>query len=101
MYIWICVNVPNRKVAGKISTILLKKKLIACANMFSINSAYWWKRKIYKHAEVAMILKTSQSKKQKVFSEIKKIHPYELPDLTSFKVSGTKEVEKWINNSLK
>ena len=101
MYVWIYVTVPNEKVAEKISMILLKKKLIACANTFSVNSSYWWKDKIYRHPEVAMILKTSPSKKERVFKEIKEIHPYDLPDITSFKVGSTKEVEKWIRNSLK
>jgi periplasmic divalent cation tolerance protein len=101
MYLWIFVTTPNRKVAEKISSHLLTKKLIACANLFPVKSAYWWKSKIYKHPEVAMILKTSLNKKQKVFKEIKKIHPYKLPDLTAFKVDSTKEVEKWIHNSLK
>ena len=101
MYLWIFVTAPNRKVAEKISSILLKKKLIACTNLFSVKSSYWWKNRIYKHSEVAMIMKTSLSKKQKVFSEIKRIHPYKLPDLTAFKVDSTKEVEKWISNLLK
>lgn len=46
-------------------------------------------------------MKTTMNKKQKVFSEIRKIHPYKLPDLTAFKVDSTKEVEKWVQNSLK
>lgn len=101
MYIWIFITVPNKKVASTISSFLLKKKLIACANMFPVSSAYWWKKKIHRHDEVAMILKTLPSKKKQVFSAVKRIHPYELPDLTSFSLSTTKEVENWIASSLK
>ena len=97
----IFVTAPSRKVAEKISSILLKKKLIACVNFYSVKSAYWWKKKIYKHPEVVMLLKTLSSKKQKVFSEIKNIHPYKLPDLTAFKVDSTKEVELWIKDVVK
>jgi periplasmic divalent cation tolerance protein len=97
----IFVTTPNTKIAERISSNLLKKKLIACANLYPVKSAYWWERKIYKHSEVVMILKTIPTKKQKVFSEIKKIHPYKLPDLTAFRVDSTKEVELWIKNSLK
>jgi uncharacterized protein involved in tolerance to divalent cations len=101
MYVMIFVTAPNRKVAEKISSILLKTKLIACANFYPVRSVYWWKKKIHKDSEFAMFLKTLPKKKQKVFAEIKKIHPYKLPDLTAFKVDSTKEVELWIKNSLK
>ena len=101
MYVMIFVTAPSRKVAEKISSILLKKRLIACANFYRVRSAYWWEKKIYKHSEFVMILKTLPTKKQKVFSEIKKIHPYKLPDLTAFKVDSMKEVDLWIKDSLK
>jgi len=101
MYLWIFVTAPNKMVAAKISSHLLKKKLIACANMFPVKSAYWWKTKINRSSEIAILMKTTKTKKKRVFHEIKKNHPYELPDLTSFEVDSPKDVVSWIKSSLK
>jgi len=100
MHVWIYTTAPNHKSAEKISSYLLKKKLVACVNMFPVKSQYWWKKKILKNSEVALIIKTSSKKKNKALSEIKKIHPYKLPDIVSFDVDSSKEVIKWIEDSL-
>lgn len=42
----IYITYPNIEEAKKICTHLLEQKLIACANYFPIESAYWWKGKI-------------------------------------------------------
>jgi len=101
MYLWVFVTTPNRTVANKVSSYLIRKRLVACANMFPVSSMYRWNKKVYRHNEIALILKTSAKNKKKIFSEIKKMHPYKLPDLTAFKVESTKDVKKWILKSLK
>jgi len=58
---------------------LLNKKLIACANIFTINSIYRWQKKIVDDKEVVLLSKTLAKNWPKIKKEVLKIHPYELP----------------------
>ena len=71
--------VKNKSEANKIAKLLLKLKLIACANSWPIDSVYTWHDKIVSGKEVAMLLKTRKSYYKKIESLIKKIHSYEKP----------------------
>jgi len=44
--------------AQKIANHLIEKKMVACANIFPIKSAYWWKGQIGNDDEWVSIVKT-------------------------------------------
>lgn len=69
----------NKKEAKKIATMLLKLRLIVCANWWPIESVYRWQNRIVNDKEVAMIFKTRKNYYKRVESIIKKIHRYEVP----------------------
>ena len=69
----------NKTEAKKIVNMLLKLKLIACANWWQVDSTYRWKNKIVNGRETVMILKTRKSYYKKIESLIKKIHSAETP----------------------
>jgi len=77
--ILIYVICKNKQEAKKIANVLLKLKLIACANWWPVESAYVWKNKTVNGREVAMYLKTRKEYYKKVESLIKKMHSYEEP----------------------
>jgi len=95
-FIFIYVTNPNKKTARKIALYLLKKRLVACTNLFPIESLYWWNNKIEKSKEFVLILKARKENFNKIKNEIKKIHPYSIPCITKFNVKANKEYEKWI-----
>jgi len=97
MGITIYVTYPNLKEAKKIANHLLKRRLIACANFWLIKSAYWWKGKIQNDNEVVTILKTKKENWPKIKTEIKKIHPYEVPCIEKINVEANRNYEDWIN----
>lgn len=101
-YIFLFITCPNYKSADKISETLLKKKLIACANLLPIKSKYWWKNKMEKHSEILMILKTKTGLYSPVEKEVKKLHPYDAPEIISFKINkGNKDYLNWISSVTK
>ncbi len=100
-FILIYVTHENEEQAKKITTHLLQKKLIACANFFPINSVYWWKGKIEHSPEIVTILKTKKENWDKVKSEIEQIHPYETPCIMKITVEANKEYEQWISKETK
>jgi len=84
--------------AKKIANHLLEKHLIACANFFPIESAYWWNGKIDCAHEIASILKTKSKNWEKVKAEVLRIHPYEVPCIMKIDVTANESYEAWIHS---
>lgn len=88
--------------AVKIGKALLKSRLIACFNLFPVESAYWWKGKILDDKESLVILKTKESKFDKIESYIKKHSGYEVPEIVAIRAGKVnKAYLKWINAVIK
>ncbi len=87
--------------AEKLSLRLLKKRLIACANIFPIRSLYRWKGKIMNEAENVIIAKTSEKNFNKVVNEARKIHSYKIPCILKIDSSANKDFEKWADKEMK
>ncbi|MBW2966233.1 divalent-cation tolerance protein CutA [Candidatus Woesearchaeota archaeon] len=91
----------NKAEAEKIVNHLLKKKLIACANIFPINSLYKWKGKLQKDKEFVLLAKTQKNKLYSLEKEVKGIHSYEIPCILQINAKANKEYERWLKNELK
>lgn len=100
-YIFVYITNPSKKVAEKISSHLLKKRLIACGVIFPVDSSYWWKKKLVRTKEHVLIVKTLEKNFEKIKKEVKKIHPYEVPCITKIRVEGNKEYENYIRKEVK
>lgn len=97
-FIIIYITHKNLEEARKVASHLLQKKLVACANFFPIENSYWWKDKIGNSDEIVSIVKTKTENWEKVKSEVKKIHPYEVPCIMKLNVEANEDYESWINS---
>ncbi|MBI5143910.1 MAG: divalent-cation tolerance protein CutA [Candidatus Omnitrophica bacterium] len=97
-FIAILVTCGSKREAEKIVNSLLKRRLIACANIVSgIESRFWWKGKIDKAKEILIILKAQQKNFKRIEKEIKHIHSYEVPEIIALPiVSGNKAYLDWL-----
>ena len=78
---------------------MISRKLCACVNIIKINSFYYWKEKIQYDNEYLCFFKTVSSAKLK--KELKKIHPYEVPEIIEFKIDTIdKEYLGWLIGSV-
>ena len=100
-FIFIYITASTKKEAKKIATHLLEKRLIACANIFPINSLYWWENKIVDENEVVLIAKTKESNFKKVKSEVEKIHSYTIPCIIKIPVNANRKYLDWIKSEIK
>ncbi|MEK7450172.1 MAG: divalent-cation tolerance protein CutA [Planctomycetota bacterium] len=98
MYLIVFVTTPSEKVAVKIGRAVVKQKLAACVNIIpKIRSLYTWQGKFYDEREALMILKTRRSYFPKLARAIKKLHPYEVPEIIGLKIDrGYKPYLKWL-----
>lgn len=95
------ITCKDKKEAEKISLHLLRKRLIACANIFPIKSMYWWNNKIVNDNENVIIAKTNNKNFKKAVAEVKKLHSYEIPCILRINATANKEYEDWANREMK
>lgn len=89
----------NKRDARRVSDILLKKRLAACVKLADVSSSYLWKGKIERHGEVLAIVTTKRSKAKSTMAEIRKNHPYEVPEILEIGVGNTDpKYSKWVNS---
>ncbi|RJQ29664.1 divalent-cation tolerance protein CutA [Candidatus Parcubacteria bacterium] len=86
---------PNRTSARRAALHLLRKKLIACANIHKTESSYAWKGKVVNEAEYVLVAKTTSGKFAKVKREIERIHPYEIPCIVRIPADGNEKYLRW------
>jgi periplasmic divalent cation tolerance protein len=90
------------EVADSIAHALLESRVIACANVLpNVRSHYRWKGKIESETESLLILKTTAANVEQLFSELKKLHPYEVPEMLALAVeSGWQAYLEWLGDSV-
>ena len=98
-FIFIYITNPTRNEARKIAKHLLSKKLIACANIFPIDSLYRCKGKIADEKEFVLIAKTKKENFNKVKREVEKIHPYDIPCIVKIPVSSNEKYYHWLEKA--
>ena len=90
------ITTPKDK-GSTIASRILEKKLAACVNISPVESIYWWREKLEKDEEELLIIKTTISKFEDLVEEVKKIHPYEVPEIIAFPIIAcNKEYCEWI-----
>ncbi len=94
------VTHENLDEARKVCNILLECNMIACANLYPIESIYNWKNKIVNEKEVVSILKTNSKNWDRLKDKIEEIHPYEVPCIAKIDTEYNHKFSKWIDSEL-
>jgi len=91
---------PNKKTITKIANQFVKNKLAACVNILKISSIYSWKGKIENTTEYLVLFKTTENKKKILKENIKKTHPYDVPEIVEIDVNSiNRSYLKWLVES--
>jgi len=93
----IYITCKDKSEAKTISKALLNKKLIACSNMFPIESMYWWKGRIEEAKEIVILAKTDDKNYEKIKQEVKNLHSYDVPCILKLSSESNKEYEDWVS----
>ena len=89
---------PNLKTAKKLADLLLRQHLAACVSVIQgIHSFYWWKGKQASSREIMLFIKTRKPLYAKLEKEIKKNHPYTVPEILVLPIiQGNKTYMDWV-----
>ena len=101
-YIQVFTSVAKKSDAEKIAKTLVNKKLSACVQIIGpMESIYKWKRKLQKSKEWLLVIKTKRNLYKKLEKEIKRIHPYQIPEIIALPIiKGSKEYLNWLNKEV-
>ena len=101
-FCFIYLTVESFKQAEIIAELAIKNKLCACANIFpEIHSMFEWEGKVNLEKETVLILKTIESKFQKLEKLISENHTYETPCILKLDISnGNKKFLNWLQSTI-
>jgi len=101
-YITILTTTPTRKIAKKITALLLGQKLAACVQIIGpMESHYRWQGKIKKAKEWLCIIKSTKRKLKRIEMTIKANHPYYVPQIIAIPIlAGSKEYLDWVGKAV-
>ncbi|QQS30229.1 MAG: divalent-cation tolerance protein CutA [Sphingobacteriales bacterium] len=95
-FIVVYITAAGEQEAKNIAGRLLEKRLIACANIFPVQSTYHWQGALVEDAEFVALVKTRSEFWEIVKEEVLKTHSYQTPCIMKFEVEANPEYERWI-----
>lgn len=91
----------SEKEAQDISNLLIEQKLVACAQIFPIQSRYWWDGSVQEKTEFYVSTKTLLSHAEKIEHLICDKHSYDVPAIEIIKIDGGKsKFLNWIKETV-
>ncbi|MBU0960586.1 MAG: divalent-cation tolerance protein CutA [Proteobacteria bacterium] len=99
----VTTTLAHKEEALSLGKLLLKKRLIGCAQVSSpVHSLYWWKGEIEQSEEYCLVMKSSASLWEMLEEEIRLNHPYDVPEILATPVAAvSKEYEQWLLEELR
>ncbi len=83
---------PDKKSLLKTVNLVIKKHLAACVNYTKINSVYIWNDRMEKTTEFMAFFKTTSKANSSLKEQIKKLHPYKVPEIAEIKINSTNKL---------
>ncbi|MGC8764454.1 MAG: divalent-cation tolerance protein CutA [Brevinematia bacterium] len=101
-FVVVVTTTDTKKESEKLVDSVLEERLAACAQVFEIESHYWWKGKLEKAMEYRIDFKTKSKLARKLMERIKALHSYEVPELIVLPIiDGEKNYLEWIEKETK
>ncbi|KPJ63079.1 MAG: hypothetical protein AMS15_01870 [Planctomycetes bacterium DG_23] len=102
-FIQVITTIDSEEGARKIAQALVEKRLAGCVQIIGpIRSIYWWKKKIETAQEWLCLIKTRSHLFEKIEKTIRKIHPYETPEILATPITqASQDYLNWLDSELK
>jgi periplasmic divalent cation tolerance protein len=96
----VITTLPDEKLAVKLTASLLQQGLAACVHTLPAGqSRYRWQGRIETAAEHTLLIKTRADKYAELEAEIRRHHPYDLPEILALPVvAGLPAYLQWIDD---
>jgi periplasmic divalent cation tolerance protein len=88
--------------AETLARALVENHAAACVQIIrDASTLYWWKGQVHFDTECILLVKTLESRLEKIKFLLKEIHPYEVPELIFLRITGGSErYLEWLRNTV-
>ncbi len=102
-FIEIFTTYPDKQRAEDFGEFLVKNRLAACCQVYdSLSSIYSWEGKVLKEKEFLLGIKTRTELYKTIEDEIRKQHPYEIPQIISVEIINISDDYRiWLDKNIK
>lgn len=92
-------NCGSAEEAGQVARKLVEARVAACVNIVpGVRSLYHWQGKVEDSSEWMLIIKTRRDLFDKLSSELRKLHSYQVPEIVAMPlVDGSEDYLDWID----
>jgi periplasmic divalent cation tolerance protein len=99
----VLTNMPDREAALKLARALIEAKAAACVNILgACTSVYRWQGKLENAEEIPLLIKTTGVCYAAVEAIIRRLHPYELPEIIAVPVAhGLPAYLQWVASEVR
>jgi len=99
--IMVYITNPSKDKAKELAKHLLKKRIIACANLLPGESLYWWDNEISEEAEYIIIAKTVEENFSALRHEVLEVHDYQIPCIVKIPVTANQQFVQWLRSEIR
>jgi periplasmic divalent cation tolerance protein len=101
--IQVTTTTSKEEEARALGRAIVEKRLAACAQVLGpITSVYWWKGKLEEAREWLCVFKTREPLFEALEREIRRDHPYEVPEIVAIPVAdGSRDYLEWVRSETK
>jgi periplasmic divalent cation tolerance protein len=97
-YALITTRIGTEAEATALMEKVVGERLAACAQMYPVQSHYWWEGKLTHSAEIAIHFKTTGKNVDALQSLIAKHHPYQVPQILVYEIrEGHQPYLDWLD----
>ncbi len=98
----VSTTLESRDEALGLANLLLRKRLIACAQVSGpVDSLYWWKGEVEQAVEYRLQMKSRASLWEELEGAIRLNHPYDVPEILAAPVTGiSSDYRQWLLGEL-
>jgi periplasmic divalent cation tolerance protein len=93
---------PDLGAARAAAEVLVNERLAACVNILpGVESVYRWHGEVQSGTEVLAIIKTTNALWQSLEQRLRKIHPYEVPEIVALNAAAVADSYlRWVSESV-
>lgn len=101
-YIQVVTTTDSREAAERIAAAILAERLAACVQISQCQSWFRWQGKVEQAAEYCCIMKSRADLYSELEETIRRLHPYEVPEIIATEVSaGAEAYLAWLDLELR
>ncbi len=87
----------KREDAESAAAFLVEKQAVACAQISGqVLSFYRWENELKREHEYVLSIKTTAENCRRAVELLKKVHPYELPEIVFSEVRADRAYQEWV-----